>query len=211
LGTATAGADFTFATTQTITFAPGSTTATLTLPIVDDAAAEPAEYFTVRLQNPINATLTAGAAEFLVFIKDNDTQAPTRDRNLRLSLLSSYQNGASGTNSAEIVAHDPSTKRLYVANSIGNKLDILDFANPGAITSVASINIATYGGINSVAVRNGLVACAMENANPQQNGSIVFFDQNGTFLKQLTAGALPDMVTFSPDGRYVITANEGEP
>ncbi|WP_426061032.1 choice-of-anchor I family protein [Hymenobacter sp. B1770] len=211
LGTATAGADFTFATTQTITFAPGSTTATLTLPIVDDATAEPAEYFTVRLQNPTNATLTVGSTEFLVFIKDNDTHAPARDRNLRLNLLGSYQNGVSGTNSAEIVAHDPSTQRLYVANSIGNKLDILNFATPGMLTSVASINIATYGGINSVSVRNGLVACAMENANPQQNGSIVFFDQNGTFIKQVTAGALPDMITFSPDGRYVITANEGEP
>ncbi|MBF9143708.1 choice-of-anchor I family protein [Hymenobacter properus] len=211
LGTATAGSDFTFASAQTITFAPGSTTATLTLPILDDATAEAAEYFTVRLQNPSNATLTAGATEFMVFIKDNDTQAPARTNNLRLNLLGSYQNGTSGTNSAEIVAHDPSTQRLYVANSVGGKLDILNFSTPGALTSVASVNISTYGGINSVAVRNGLVACAIENAAPQQNGSIVFFDQNGTFIKQVTVGAMPDMITFSPDGHYLITANEGEP
>jgi hypothetical protein len=165
----------------------------------------------VRLQNPTNATLTAGTSEFMVFIKDNDTAAPTRTGNLRLELLGSYQNGASGTNSAEIVAHDPSTRRLYVANSVGGKLDILNFTASGAITAVASINVASYGGINSVAVRNGLVACAIENTMPQQNGSIVFFDQNGVFLKQLAVGALPDMITFSPDGRYLITANEGEP
>ena len=216
LGTATAGADFTFATAQTITFAPGSSTATLTLPVADDATAEATEYFTVRLQNPTNATLTAGTTEFLVFIKDNDTQAPARANNLRLNLLGSYQNGPafSGStqiNSAEIVVHDPTTQRLYVANSIGGKLDILNFATPGMLTSVASINISSYGNINSVAVRNGLVACAIENTAPQQNGSIVFFDQNGTFIKQVTAGAMPDMITFSPDGRYVITANEGEP
>lgn len=211
LGTATAGSDFTFATTQTITFAPGSTTATLTLPIADDATAEAAEYFTVRLQNPTNATLTAGATEFLVFIKDNDTQAPARAGNLRLNLLGSYQNGVSGTNSAEIIAHDPTTQRLYVANSIGGKLDILNFSTPGALTSVASISMAPYGGINSVTVRNGLVACAVENANPQLDGSIVFFDQNGTFIKQVTVGAMPDMITFSPDGLKLLTANEGEP
>ncbi|HEX8327387.1 MAG TPA: choice-of-anchor I family protein [Hymenobacter sp.] len=222
LGTATAGTDFTFASTQTITFAPGSTTATLTLPIADDATAEPAEYFSVRLQSPTNATLTAGATEFLVFIKDNDTQAPERAGNLRLNLLGSYQNGTAFSfppapaepvqlNSAEIVAHDPSTQRLYVANSIGGKLDILNFATPGSITPVASINMTPYGNINSVAVRNGLVACAVEGATTQDIGKIVFFDQAGTFIKQVTAGALPDMVTFSPDGRYVITANEGEP
>ncbi|WP_082115941.1 choice-of-anchor I family protein [Hymenobacter terrenus] len=213
LATATAGADFTFATTQTITFTPGSTApVTLTLPIADDATAEPAEYFTVRLQNPTNATITAGTGEFLVFIKDNDSQAPPRTSNLRLNLLSSYQNGVSGTNSAEIVAHDPTTQRLYVANSVGGKLDILSFSTPGALTSVASISMAPFGGINSVAVRNGLVACAVEDGSSLQNpGKIVFFDQNGTFIKQVTAGSLPDMVTFSPDGRYVITANEGEP
>ncbi|MBH8557378.1 choice-of-anchor I family protein [Hymenobacter negativus] len=211
LGTATAGTDFTFASTQTITFAPGSATATLTLPITDDATAEAAEYFTVRLQNPTNATLMAGATEFLVFIKDNDTQAPARTGNLRLNLLGSYQNGASGTNSAEIIAHDPTTQRLYVANSVGGKLDILNFSTPGALTAVASVSMAPYGGINSVAVRNGLVACAVENANPQLDGSIVFFDQNGTFLKQVTVGAMPDMITFSPDGLKLLTANEGEP
>jgi hypothetical protein len=211
LGTAAAGSDFTFASTQTVTFAPGSTTATLTLPILDDATAEAAEYFTVRLQNPTNATLTAGASEFMVFIKDNDTPAPARTNNLRLNLLGSYQNGAGGTNSAEIVVHDPTTQRLYVANSIGGKLDILNFSTPGALTSVASISMAPYGAINSVAVRNGLVACAIENAAPQQNGSIVFFDQNGTFIKQVTVGAMPDMITFSPDGLKLLTANEGEP
>ena len=216
LGTATAGADYTFATTQTVTFAPGSATATLTLPVLDDATAEPAEYFSVRLLNPANATLTAGASEFLVFIRDNDSQAPARTRNLGLSLLSSYQNavafnGSTQINSAEIVAHDPSTQRLYVANSIGGKLDILALAPTGILSPLASVSIASYGGINSVVVRNGLVACAIEDATMQNPGKVVFFDQNGVFLKQLTVGSLPDMITFSPDGRYLMTANEGEP
>lgn len=212
LGTATAGTDFTYPATQTLSF-PAETTINqiLTIPLTDDALAEGAEYFTLRLQNPTNATLTAGATEVLVYIRDNDTQAPVQTRNFTLNRLGSYQNGASGTNSAEIVAHDPSTQRLYVANSVGGKLDILSLANPAAITPVASINIQPYGGINSVAVRNGVVACAIENADPQQNGSVVFFDQNGAFLKQVTVGALPDMITFSPNGQLLVTANEGEP
>ena len=216
-GTATAGTDFTYSATQTVTFPAGATgTQTLSIPIVDDAAAEEAEYFVVRLLNPTNATVSATANDVLVYIRDNDTPAPARGGNLALSLLQSYQTappfgGNTQINSAEISAFDATTKRLYVANSIGGKLDILNLTNPAAIAAVASINISSYGGINSVYVRNGLVACAVENSSPQQNGSVVFFDQNGVFLKQVTVGAMPDMITMSPDGRYVITANEGEP
>jgi hypothetical protein len=217
LGTATAGQDFTYATTQTVTFAAGATgTQTLTIPILDDALAEETEYFVVRLLNPTNATVSASANDILVYITDNDTPAPVRANNLSLSLVQSYQtappfSGSTQVNSAEIAAFDATTKRLYVANSLGGKLEILNLANPAAIAAVASIDIKSYGGLNSVAVRNGLVACAIENSSPQQNGSVVFFDQNGVFLKQVTVGAMPDMLTFSPDGRYLLTANEGEP
>ncbi|GAA3953119.1 hypothetical protein GCM10022406_38580 [Hymenobacter algoricola] len=212
LGTATAGFDFTYAATQTLTFPAGATAPQiLTIPLTDDAMAEGAEYFTLKLQNPTNATLAAGAAEVLVYIRDNDSPAPAQTRSLTLNRLGSYQNGVAGANSAEIVAHDPTTQRLYVANSIGGKLDILTLASSGTLTPFASINILPYGGINSVAVRNGIVVCAMENTDPQQNGSVVFFDQNGAFLKQVVVGALPDMITFSPNGQYILTANEGEP
>ncbi len=212
LSTATAGPDFTYAVPQTLTFPAGATAnQILTIPLTDDMLAEGAEYFTLRLQSSTGATLEAGRSELLVYITDNDSPAPTQSRNLTLSRLGSYQNGPAGTNSAEIVAHDPSTQRLYVANSVAGKLDILSFANPAALAPVASIDIRPYGGINSVAVRNGVVACAIENTDPQQNGSVVFFDQNGVFTKQVTVGALPDMITFSPNGQLILTANEGEP
>ncbi|MBC8083508.1 MAG: choice-of-anchor I family protein, partial [Hymenobacter sp.] len=216
LGTATAGTDYLYASTQTLTFPAGATAnQTLTIPLTDDLVAEGAEYFTLRLQNPTNATLTT-ATEVLVYIRDNDTPAPAPVQNLTLNRLGSYQNGVAFNgntqiNSAEIVAHDPTTQRLYVANSIGRKLDIVSMANPAALAPVASIDISTYGNINSVAVRSGVVVCAIENTDPQQNGSVVFFDQNGVFLKQVTAGAMPDMITFSPNGQLIITANEGEP
>jgi hypothetical protein len=217
LGTATAGQDYTYATTQTVTFPAGATGAqTLTIPILDDAAAEETEYFVVRLLNPSNATVSATANDILVYIKDNDIPILARANNLSLSMVQSYQtatpfSGTTQINSAEIAAFDATTKRLYVANSVGGKLDILNLANPAAIAAVASIDIKSYGGLNSVAVRNGVVACAIENSSPQQNGSVVFFDQDGVFQKQVTVGAMPDMITFSPDGRYVLTANEGEP
>jgi hypothetical protein len=40
---------------------------------------------------------------------------------------------------------------------------------------------------------------------------VVFFDSQLNFVSQVTVGALPDMLTFSPNGRHVLVANEGEP
>ena len=212
LSTATAGTDFTFSGPQRLTFPAGSSAEqTLTIPLTDDGLAEAAEYVTLRLRNPTNATLEAGKTEMLVYLNDNDGKAPAQSRNILLTHLGSYQDGASGTNSAEIIAHDPGSRRLFVANSVGGKLDILSLANAASPVPVASIDIKPYGNINSVAVRGGIVACAIENAAPQQNGFVVLFDQDGKFLQQVTVGALPDMVTFSPDGKFIITANEGEP
>ena len=73
--------------------------------------------------------------------------------------------------------------------------------------------MAPYGGyVNSVAVSNGKLAAAIESINKQAPGKIVVFNTS-TYaeIKSIAVGSLPDMVTFSPDGNYIISANEGEP
>ena len=53
---------------------------------------------------------------------------------------------------------------------------------------------------------------AAVQADPKQDpGKVVFFDTDGGFLNQVTVGALPDMLIFTPDGSNVLVANEGEP
>jgi len=71
--------------------------------------------------------------------------------------------------------------------------------------------MAPYGGITSVAVKNGIVAVASPAVIPQENGQVVFFNTMGDYLNKVTVGALPDNVSFTPDGTKVLTANEGEP
>ncbi|MDX1906305.1 MAG: choice-of-anchor I family protein [Bacteroidia bacterium] len=209
-GTATAGTDFT-ATPQTFSFSTATNdTLSLTIPITDDLLAENDEYFVLTLQAQANV-IVGSTGSLLIYINDNDRLAPAPSSELVLNILASHSNGASGTNSAEIVSFDPVSDRMFIANSVANKLDIVNMANPSAPVAVASIDMTPYGAINSVAVKNGVVAVALGNANTQANGAIVFFDANGTFLKQVTAGALPDMITFTPDGTKVLTANEGEP
>ena len=69
---------------------------------------------------------------------------------------------------------------------------------------------------NSVAVKNGIVAVAyaIQNTatNAQEAGRVSFYRAaTGEFLNSVTVGALPDMLTFTPDGTKVLVANEGEP
>jgi DNA-binding beta-propeller fold protein YncE len=106
---------------------------------------------------------------------------------------------------AEISAYDAASRRLFVT---GESLHIVDLADP---QNPAEIGTVPVGGTTSVAVSNGLVAAAVP-ADPQTDpGKVVFLDVSGTVLKEVTVGALPDMITFTPDGQKLLVANEGEP
>jgi hypothetical protein len=58
-GTATAGSDYVAKSTQTLTFAPGQVTKTVTVNLIDDNMAEGAQYFDLLLSNPVGASLRA--------------------------------------------------------------------------------------------------------------------------------------------------------
>jgi len=205
------GADFTL-TTQTLNFNSSSAlTQTITIPIIDDTLAEQqAEYFVLSLENPVGVTLT-GTTTATIYIIDNDRLAPIPSQQIELNYIGSFDPSGSNSSTCEIVVHDPLSQRLFTTSAIAGFLDIINFADPTTPTVVNSIDMNVYGGVTSVAVKNGIVAVASPNADETLNGSVVFFDTNGTFLKQVTVGALPDMITFSPDGTKVMTANEGQP
>lgn len=203
--------DFTLAT-QTLNFtSSSSTTQTISIPIINDTALEQqAEYFVLSLENPVGVTVS-GTSTSTIYIIDNDDLAPVPSKEIELNYIGSFDPSGASTSTCEIVVHDPTSQRIFTTSAVAGYLDIVNFSNPAAPTLVSSINMNTYGGVTSVAVRNGIVAVASPNVDPTLNGSVVFFDTNGTFLKQVTVGALPDMITFSPDGTKVMTANEGQP
>jgi len=130
-----------------------------------------------------------------------------------LNVLGTYRTGSYNVSAAEIAAHDPQTQRLFVVNGADRTIDVLDMRNPSNMTRINRLSFAAEVGFaaNSVAVKNGIVAVAVEASPKTDPGSVAFYNADGRLLKSLKVGALPDMITFSPDGKKVLVANEGEP
>jgi len=144
-------------------------------------------------------------------------------------------NAQSPEGAAEIVAYQASKKWIYAINSSGDEAvvniipaDTFDTAalvkdNEGIVTATnlasaitLSLNENTPGDANSIAIdaNNQLLAVAMAATSVGEAGQIAFYNISGdtpVFIKNVTVGALPDMVAFSHDGAKVVVANEGEP
>ena len=137
-----------------------------------------------------------------------------RHESTTFSEISSLPIGG-GLGAAEISAYDPETKKLFVVNNSAgnNRIEVVNLNNPALPVITGFINIAIYGGfVNSVSVSNGQLAAAIEAADKVNAGKVVVFNTTShEAIAVVTVGSLPDMVTFTPDGNFILTANEGEP
>lgn len=118
---------------------------------------------------------------------------------------------------AEITAYDPITKQLFCVNGAINNVAYFDFSNPQSaspLNPIGTFTIAGAGSINSIACYNGLLAIVYENGTDRTlDGSLQLYTTSGLVAigSPITVGRQPDMVTFSPDGKKILVANEGEP
>lgn len=135
----------------------------------------------------------------------------TYAQKLNVVELGRYTDGRDAA--CEISTYDATSKQVFTTNAASGNIDRVDITDPTNPQLISSINISTYGGgVNSVvSIPGGYVAAAIEANVKQDNGKIVFFSTDGTFVSEVTVGALPDMVTVSKDGNKVLVANEGEP
>lgn len=120
---------------------------------------------------------------------------------------------AGGETAAEISAYDPETKKLFVINAVKGAIDVVNMEDPFDLVFEREISINPYGsGVNSVAVRNGLLAAAVESNPKTAAGKVVVWNTSDLSERAVvTVGSQPDMVTFSEDGKFIVSANEGEP
>jgi len=143
-GTATAGRDFQTAS-DTLTFLPGFTSRTISVPIIGDTEDEPNETFAIVLSRPVNATIENSRA--LGTIIDDDVP-PTL-----LITDASVQEGNAGTTFADFTVRlsAPSTQAVAVEFRTADRSalagsdyaatnGVLRFA-PGTITNVVRVPI----------------------------------------------------------------------
>jgi hypothetical protein len=102
--------------------------------------------------------------------------------------------------------------RLYVTNASDVSVDVVDVSVPSNPRRLRRVDLSDFGQqINSVDVSNaGLVAVAVDNGRTAP-GKVVFLSAAGDVRGSAIVGVVPDMVTFTPDGRKLLVANEGEP
>ncbi len=132
---------------------------------------------------------------------------------LSLEVIGQHQTGLFDEGAAEIVAHDSSNQRIFKVNAAAASVEVLDINDPTNPTLIDTIDASALGAsANGVAVHKGVVTVAIEAVDTQAPGVVAFYDAADlSLINSVTVGALPDMVTFTPNGRYVLVANEGEP
>ncbi|MFM7079364.1 MAG: choice-of-anchor I family protein [Bacteroidota bacterium] len=129
-----------------------------------------------------------------------------------LRFVGRYYTGSFDQSATEIASYDAVSQRLFSVNGSNGNIDIINLSDPASPALISSISLVSYGGkANSIDFKNGVLAAAVEGLVKTDNGKVIFFDASGNYLNQLTVGALPDMLTFTPNGSKLVVACEGEP
>ncbi|GAB2689583.1 choice-of-anchor I family protein [Aliiglaciecola aliphaticivorans] len=145
-----------------------------------------------------------------------------------------------GKSAAEIVQFHEASQSAFAINAALNQVEVISLTNiptaavgnpitdtsltSQAFTFPSSVTVKdadgadqtiSLGVANSVAINGDMLALAVEAESKTDNGAVLFYTLDalgqGTFVKAVETGALPDMVTFSEDGSLALIANEGEP
>lgn len=161
-------------------------------------------------------------------------------RELDIAIVGRFNTGIYGQSAAEIVQFHKASKSAFAINAAQNRIEVIPLSalpvtavgNPvsdDSLTSAAftfpdnvtvknaagSDITVNLGEANSIAIYGDMLAIAVAAPVKTDNGAVLFYSLSatgtGTFVKAVSVGALPDMLTFTPDGSKVLVANEGEP
>ncbi|MEM7113154.1 MAG: Calx-beta domain-containing protein, partial [Chloroflexota bacterium] len=136
-GTATNAADYT-GQSGTLTFNPGETSKTITIPILDDLEVEPSETVNLTLSNPTNTQLGANATAVLTIIDNEDVTFSTANYSVN-------EQGGAATITAVLSGTPNSTVTVDYQTIDGSATAGNDYqATSGTLTFLAGETIKTF-------------------------------------------------------------------
>lgn len=157
--------------------------------------------------------LTIGGSSVSVLAKSN--------KSLTINSLNSYSTGLSSEDGgvAEIVKFNSDNKKMYLVNGAEKAVDIVTVNKDETTEFYKRIDVSQmidgfeFGDLTSIDIntKHKVIAVAVQEEQYDANGAILILDYEGNYITHFEAGVQPDMVTFTPDGNYVLCANEGEP
>lgn len=137
--------------------------------------------------------------------------------------LSSYSVGRTNKDGgvAEIITYNKKDKVFYLVSGVTQSIDLVKINSDGSTERKKRIEIGEIledkninaGDMTSVSYSDekNLLAVAVQDEDYKNNGHIVILDKDGNYKEAYECGVQPDMVTFTKDGKYIISADEGEP
>jgi len=130
---------------------------------------------------------------------------------ISLRPMGTYSTGTFDGASAQIVDYHPLFKWLVITNRAHEAIDVVKI-HPASKPQLL-FKIALPGKPLSVAAhrRYGMIAVSLEGQSVTDPGTVGFYMVTGQHLGSVQVGPLPDMITWTPDGRKLLVANEGEP
>ncbi len=120
---------------------------------------------------------------------------------------------------AEIVAYNADNGKAYVVNGQEGHLNVIDVRKDGSLETESTIQVKDliqgfeYGDMTSVAVDtvNDHIVISLQASDYSAAGRIAVLDYDGRYIESFVTGVQPDMITVSEDGKWILTADEGEP
>ena len=187
-GTATAPGDYD-SYSGTLLLSPQQRRACFTLTLVDDAEVEGDETFTVRLSNPVNATLgTPAVATFT--IEDNDDTALTD----RAALVAFYNatGGANWTFNTNWLSNEPLSEWRGVTTNDDGRVTELDLRN-NQLTGEIPVELSQLAQLESLALGSNRLKVEI----PEELGQLSRLQRLDLRNNQLT-GEIPEELAQLP-------------
>ncbi|CAM4392090.1 hypothetical protein FHS16_003623 [Paenibacillus endophyticus] len=125
---------------------------------------------------------------------------------------------------AEIVKFNKDNGKFYLVNGSGDppSLDIVGLGNGSgtlikektiAVKELAETDGFLYGDLTSVDINTVTkhVSVTVQEADSLKAGKILVLDYDGNLVTTYKTGVQPDMIKSTPDGKYILSADEAEP